>query len=229
MSSQRLWRQSNMFDLDQAMAEWRRQMLAGGIKTPVPLEELESHLREEIERQTKSGLIQEEAFNVAVQRIGPAPMLESEFKKVQSEKDCEKQRRREKVFIAATVGQTMIFSAPLLFKLGNVSLLTSGQQMSCWLAIATNCLLIGGGRLGYGIFPVIHSNRIRFAIDCGCWLLLILWWTISALIILPRSYLTMGQLLVAVFWGFMTPWGAVAGISWGFQTAARKKAALLDS
>jgi hypothetical protein len=31
-------------------------MLAAGIETPLPLEELEIHLREEIERQVKSGL-----------------------------------------------------------------------------------------------------------------------------------------------------------------------------
>ena len=37
-------------------------MLAAGIKTPVPLEELESHLREEIEQQTKLGLSEAEAF-----------------------------------------------------------------------------------------------------------------------------------------------------------------------
>ena len=30
-----------MFDLEQAIAGWRRQMQAAGIKTPVPLEELE--------------------------------------------------------------------------------------------------------------------------------------------------------------------------------------------
>lgn len=45
-----------MFNLDNAISEWRREMLAAGIKTPVPLEELESHLRDEIEQQTKSGL-----------------------------------------------------------------------------------------------------------------------------------------------------------------------------
>jgi len=31
-----------MFNLEQSIADWRRQMIAGGIKTPVPLEELES-------------------------------------------------------------------------------------------------------------------------------------------------------------------------------------------
>jgi hypothetical protein len=45
-----------MFNLEQAIADWRKQMLAAGIKTPVPLEELESHLRDEIEWQMKSGI-----------------------------------------------------------------------------------------------------------------------------------------------------------------------------
>ena len=40
---------------NKSIAEWREQMLAAGIKTPVPLEELEIHLREEIEQQMKSG------------------------------------------------------------------------------------------------------------------------------------------------------------------------------
>jgi hypothetical protein len=39
-----------MFNLEQAISEWRRQMIAVGIKTPVPLEELESHLREDVEQ-----------------------------------------------------------------------------------------------------------------------------------------------------------------------------------
>ena len=45
-----------MFDLEKAIADWRRLMLALGIKSPVPLEELESHLREEIQRQMQLGL-----------------------------------------------------------------------------------------------------------------------------------------------------------------------------
>jgi|SRR5437867_1623996 len=32
--------------LEKAIAEWRRQMLAAGVKTPVPLDELGSHLRD---------------------------------------------------------------------------------------------------------------------------------------------------------------------------------------
>ena len=34
-----------MFDLEKSITRWREQMLAAGIKTPSPLEELENHLR----------------------------------------------------------------------------------------------------------------------------------------------------------------------------------------
>lgn len=70
-----------MFNLEQSIADWRRQMLAAGIKTPVPLEELEIHLREEIEQQMKSGLNDQDAFNFAIQKIGQASALKSEFVK----------------------------------------------------------------------------------------------------------------------------------------------------
>src|SRR5580704_7776226 len=70
-----------MFDLEQSIAEWRKQMLAAGIKAPVPLEELEIHLREEIGRQMKSGLNEQKAFEFSVQIIGQPKTLNSEFKK----------------------------------------------------------------------------------------------------------------------------------------------------
>jgi hypothetical protein len=68
-----------MFHHEQAISEWRRQMLAAGIKTPVPLEELESHLREEIERQMKSGLDRKKAFEISVRQIGQPKTLKKEF------------------------------------------------------------------------------------------------------------------------------------------------------
>jgi len=71
-----------MFNLEEKISAWRKQMLAAGIKTPVPLEELESHLRDEIERQTKSGLSEAAAFEAGVQKIGQGHILQKEFNKV---------------------------------------------------------------------------------------------------------------------------------------------------
>lgn len=77
-----------MFNLDQAIADWRRQMLAAGIKTPVPLDELESHLRDDVEQQVFSGSSAPQAFEIAVQRIGHAAVLECEFDKIGGTKEA---------------------------------------------------------------------------------------------------------------------------------------------
>lgn len=70
-----------MFNLNQAIAGWRRQMIAGGIKAHDVLEELESHLRDEIDRQIRSGATEERAYRAAVAAIGEATTLQAEFAK----------------------------------------------------------------------------------------------------------------------------------------------------
>jgi hypothetical protein len=70
-----------MFNLDQSISAWRSQMLAAGVQSPVPLDELESHLREDIAQQMQSGLDAQAAFAIAVGRIGQATALKKEFAK----------------------------------------------------------------------------------------------------------------------------------------------------
>ncbi|HSY19433.1 MAG TPA: permease prefix domain 1-containing protein [Candidatus Acidoferrales bacterium] len=70
-----------MFNLESSIANWRRQMLAAGIQSPVPLEELENHLREEINQQIRAGLNEHQAFESAYAQIGRADRLKTEFKK----------------------------------------------------------------------------------------------------------------------------------------------------
>jgi hypothetical protein len=72
-----------MFDLERAIGKWRQQMLAAGIKTPVPLEELESHLRDDVEQQIRTGLGARKAFRAGVKRLGQADPLTEEFAKDQ--------------------------------------------------------------------------------------------------------------------------------------------------
>jgi hypothetical protein len=56
-------------------------MIAGGIKAPEVLDELESHLREDLEKQVRLGMDWQKAFSVASQRIGEAHLLKREFQK----------------------------------------------------------------------------------------------------------------------------------------------------
>jgi hypothetical protein len=70
-----------MFNLELSIAEWRQQMRAAGVNTSDVLDELESHLRDEVAAQMRSGLNGQEAFEIAVQKIGAANVLQPEFTK----------------------------------------------------------------------------------------------------------------------------------------------------
>src|SRR5687767_8999152 len=72
----------SMFKLDSAIAEWRRQMAEAGVTTGEVLDELESHLRDELEEQLRLGKDAQEAFEAAALQIGQAKMLRHEFAKV---------------------------------------------------------------------------------------------------------------------------------------------------
>lgn len=69
-----------MFNLETAIAEWRTQMLAAGIQSPA-LEELESHLREEMEQQLRVHSNEAAAFQAAVAAVGQPGELKQEFRK----------------------------------------------------------------------------------------------------------------------------------------------------
>ncbi|HTB85623.1 MAG TPA: hypothetical protein VK742_18390 [Candidatus Sulfotelmatobacter sp.] len=70
-----------MFDLEKSIVAWRKQMLAAGIQSPVPMEELEVHLREEISRAVEAGANPQAAFAIAAACIGSPDRLKIEFKK----------------------------------------------------------------------------------------------------------------------------------------------------
>jgi hypothetical protein len=75
-----------MFNLEQSISEWRRQMQSIGIKNPEILDELESHLREDLARRVQSGESEEQAFEGAVQGVGQASLLKHEFAKLGGKK-----------------------------------------------------------------------------------------------------------------------------------------------
>ncbi len=100
-----------MFNLNEEIAEWRRQMLAAGIKTPVPLNELESHLRDDVEQQMRSGSSAQHAFEAAVQGIGQAAVLECEFDKVGGMKRA--QERAKHAFLTLAGIPNHYFSTPM--------------------------------------------------------------------------------------------------------------------
>jgi hypothetical protein len=92
-----------MFNLEQSIAEWQKQMLAAGLKTAVPLGELENHLREDIAQQMKSGLGEQEAFNSAVQNIGKPQMVQTEFAKVEQTQKTRDQKMMQILLVIVSI------------------------------------------------------------------------------------------------------------------------------
>ena len=89
-----------MFELEDTIAKWRAQMVAAGLKQAGVLDELESHLRDDIEQRMRAGLAEEEAFTAAMQSIGEAEALQSEFEKATAT-EKRRSRIRQAVFLLA--------------------------------------------------------------------------------------------------------------------------------
>ena len=112
-------------------------MLAAGIKTPVPLDELETHLREDVERQVRAGIDVQGAFVAAVWRIGRADTLRPEFEKTAAER---KTMKRIVVIgagiIGVLIGMAFVMPAVALYRHqgaiagGDVALLLLGAALT---------------------------------------------------------------------------------------------------
>jgi hypothetical protein len=130
-----------MPDLEQSIAEWRKQMRAAGIKDAAPLDELENHLREDMEREMKAGANEREAFTRAAARLGSAETLREEFAKVE--------------LSAGEQPVNRLLSAGLMVTyalLGMVWLLKTSTGPLNWLL----------GASGLALFPVIWSWRFTY-------------------------------------------------------------------
>jgi cation transport ATPase len=213
-----------MFDLENSIREWRKQMLAAGIQSPTPLEELEIHLREEIERQINSGLNEQKALGFAVQKIGNAKTLQDEFEKNQLTKAARDWKLKEKLVIGVLSIMTLLIAYIVLSsRLGtSENNLTNSQQISVLAAPFVMLALVLGGRFGHRFFPKIYSKRLRntIGISSGAanMMVLIYWFNF----VLPQHNYTVSQVVVAVLWVMALPTGIFIGLIAGIETAAWK-------
>jgi hypothetical protein len=211
-----------MFELEKSIAEWRKQMLAAGIKTPVPLEELEIHLRENMERQIRSGINEQQAFEVATQQIGKANMLNDEFAKVEEARKARAEKLANITLVAFTNLILWGLCGLMLFKIAGFSQVTSGQQMSWLAATATFSLLVWIGQSSSRMLPVIRDRRIRFLITYSVGVTVLLWMSVFLDLIAPSLDLTSSQLKLMIPWVCFIPGGAYIGLMVGLSIAARK-------
>jgi hypothetical protein len=207
-----------MFDLQKSINDWRLQMLAAGVKYPAPLDELELHLREEIERLTESGLDEPAAFTAAVKNLGPAQSLRDEFKKVKPTPSSGHWLAFEILFLSyALVYPLMLGTNAFLVRDGGFSGMNFGQQVSSVAAAFAYSLFAFGLRFFCLQFPNLLSLRIRDALFVP----ILTWLVVFAWGIMPHCNFEDGTRSVVSLWGF-APFGLLIGWIWAHATNSRK-------
>ena len=204
-----------MFDLEQLITEWRKQMLAAGIQTPVPLAELESHLREEIERQMKSGLDGQKSFNFALQKIGQVNALKTEFKKI----GISMETQFVKLMGIACWMVGGLFSLWILLVLLTVH---EAHLTDRLLGLAPVAVIILSWLYGDRFLPIIRHHHARSAIGVLCCLA-----SVGGMMLFIKfiphflGQIPVGQMLVSILWAW-TAITILGGTVCGLEKAAQK-------
>ncbi len=71
-----------MFDLNTAISAWKQALEYNRIYTPDDIEELESHIREQVATLVRDGAEEETAFRTTIRDMGDLGLAETEYKKV---------------------------------------------------------------------------------------------------------------------------------------------------
>jgi hypothetical protein len=217
-----------MPELDSKIAEWRSRMAAGGIKTPAVLEELEGHLREEIKERLAGGDSEEEAFEVAVVRIGTPRSLRAEFNKVGSAMPA---WARKMNYATCAVVSVFGLVAGLIemFNLlhpqvpPNQRELAFGERISLASAFLSMGLLLCAWMFLWRFFPVLPRPQTRIASAFLCMLLSCVCATML-LRLFPLGAGTGEELKIAVVWACLVPLTVASALIFGLEEAAYRDA-----
>ncbi len=209
-----------MFDLEQSIVEWRKQMLAAGIKSPAPLDEFESHLREEIEKQIKSGQNAQWAFENAVKSIGRGVELKKEFKKAGESLAV----RLVKLMSIGCGALSFMFSLWVLrFLFSEIELIPIILGL---IAVATSYLF---WKYSHKFLPAIKHEFTRATIGFASCIASVIWIQLFSMEILPGLIVhpagmevPLGRLVTAILWA-CTAMAILSGIGYGLEKAARER------
>ena len=206
-----------MFSLEQSIADWRKHMLAAGIKTPVPLDELENHLREEVQELVASGMEPQAALAASIKKIGLPSPLRAEFTKV------DKESRLTEQYVIKVLVYTLWFCLVLPLYLYTFN---KYDMNWVWRSAGIANVIFGTLAIQYckqinSWFPVIPNQRVRLTVGISAAVCGAAGMGIFMNFILPHFSLTMGQLVVAVLWG-LTVMSIGGVILAGLEEAAKR-------
>lgn len=185
-----------MFDIDKAIAEWRRHARESGVANATVLDELEAHLLDSIDQQMISGLSAEQAFHIAVQQIGSATSIKREFNKTTFMHPAESKAVK-------SVGVIGFAIYALISIRGLFSDWVSATQTEKLLGLAavslTGVLLFVSAHM-WRIVPAVTSARLRVSVGIGSAVFCALLTACIFNFVMPRFDLTQAQVIVATLW-----------------------------
>jgi hypothetical protein len=202
-----------MFNVEDAIADWRRQMVQEGIERPEILDELESHLRSEIEWHLAAGWNPQCAFETAVEQIGDARTIKDEFERAG---DCQPPELQKLLWVAC------IGFAALVSLVSSYVFLTSelawAKTVLGFVAVSWTVCYLGSLPYMCGFLLRIRNQvlreaaRIILVLACPVWTLLLIM-PIQSLAVLNFMYALAAIIpptILAISWsklglGRMTP------------------------
>jgi hypothetical protein len=210
-----------MFNLDQAIHEWRRQMATDGVKSSATLDELENHLREDVAQRVQSGSNAEEAFKIGVERIGTGVRLKTEFKNAGTSLET----RLANLIGIACASVAFLFSAWILFATFFVKI----DFVSKLLGLSAIVTAVLSWRYNYKYLPRLSAPLVRTIVGFMCCVVGVIWMLVFVEKIIPgvMKYppgkdLQVGRLFVVFLWGW-TVMAVLSGVGPGLEKAVAKR------
>jgi hypothetical protein len=149
-----------MFDLEVSIALWRQKVQRAGIRSVTTLDELESHLRDDLEAQLSAGVDPAQAFELAAWRIGPPADLRSEFNLAD---ETARTRKTACWYFATTViFQVLAFRSDLLDNLSFTCVAT---------LLVTSLVSYLGWKVMRQVFYSVASQALKIAVCAGAGLI----------------------------------------------------------
>jgi hypothetical protein len=213
-----------MFELEEAIAEWRRRMEAGGVRDLSALDELEAHLREDVERQVRVGTPGLEAFAAAAKRIGNAKPLAAEFREAEGRGATVMRLARRWGMVVFAGAYVVMAGGPTLFRLGNFSTLSARQEYAVLAAIVLSGFLMVSGIWTRRWLPVIPRKGPRMAVCFAAGMVVALWNVEFFNLVMNRWELDTSHFVVAFLWDWVSA-AALCGLMNGLEDAAAGRTA----
>jgi hypothetical protein len=140
-----------MFHLESSIAHWREQMSTVGIGAAA-LNELESHLREEIGRQIRLGKSEAEAFKISARQIGRPEILRCEFHKNEAAS-------------SKRIGTVIVLAGAMII----LRILVRYGEMGYWKSEQLEWLLAGAAMILFGLGTAFFNIGLGETRDIRLW------------------------------------------------------------